>query len=362
MTGALRLPRPAALDVASLADTARSIARVQAPGGRIAWFRGGVADPWNHVEAAMGLDVAGLPRRAEAAYDWLRRTQNADGSWYRGYRGNRPSDTARESNYSAYPAVGVWHHYLLTGDLAFLARMWPMVDRALTFVLGLRAPSGVIWWARATDGTPDEHALLTGCASIYHALRCGLAIAGEVGEWRPEWEGAAVKLGHLVAAHPEEFADRARFSMDWYYPVLTGALTGASALRRIDAEWDRFVVTGLGARCIVDEPWVTGGETAELVLALCAAGDRDRAAALLADVQHLRAPDGSYWTGYVYPDETFWPVEQTTWTAGAMLLAAAMVTGEPATREIFGGRALPARGTGSALVCDRPAGCPHQDA
>ena len=34
--------------------------------------------------------------------------------------------------------------------------------------------------------------------------------------------------------------------MEWYYPVLGGALRGAAARARIDARWDEFVVPGLG--------------------------------------------------------------------------------------------------------------------
>ncbi|MCI0690082.1 MAG: hypothetical protein L0Y54_23025, partial [Sporichthyaceae bacterium] len=84
-----------------------------------------------------------------------------------------------------------------------------------------------------------------------------------------------------------------------------------------------------GVRCVSDRPWVTGAETCELVLALCALGERGLAAELFAAVQHLRHDDGSYWTGYVYPDDARWPQERTTWTAGAMLLAAAALAGEP---------------------------------
>ena len=36
---------------------------------------------------------------------------------------------------------------------------------------------------------------------------------------------------------------------------------------------------------------------------------------------HLRDPDGSYWTGYVFADDARWPVERSTWTAAAVLLA-----------------------------------------
>jgi hypothetical protein len=110
--------------------------------------------------------------------------------------------------------------------------------------------------------------------------------------------------------------------MDWYYPVLAGAVTGSQARDRLAADWDRFVVPGLGARCVADQPWVTGAETCELALALAAAGQPDAAVEQLAAMQHLRHGDGSYWTGLVFADGVRWPVERTTWTAAAVVLAA----------------------------------------
>ena len=44
------------------------------------------------------------------------------------------TDAAAESNQTAYVAVGTWHEYLLTGDRAFLATMWPVVRRAIGFI------------------------------------------------------------------------------------------------------------------------------------------------------------------------------------------------------------------------------------
>jgi hypothetical protein len=346
------VPRPV-LTGAEISRTADSIAAVQLDSGQIPAVAGGVADAWNHVEAAMALDVAGRHGRAEAAYEWLRDSQNPDGSWYRGYRGAEVADAACESNFSAYPAVGIWHHYHATDDDAFLDRMWPTLTRAMDFVLGLRAPDGRIRWARDAGGRPATEALLTGCASIQQSLRCALAAAELRREPQPHWELAAVTLGHLVARHPDRFAPRERYSMDWYYPVLGGALRGGAARRRLAGDWDRFVVPGLGVRCVSDHPWVTGAESAELVLALAATGDVDRGADLLADLAHLRCPDGSYWTGYVYPDDAMWPEERTTWTAGAVLLADAMLAGDRATRAVFGGAALPAGA--AAWVCDDPA-------
>ena len=133
--------------------------------------------------------------------------------------------------------------------------------------------------------------------------------------------------------------------MDWYYPVLGGALTGEAARDRLAADWDRFVVPGLGARCVDDHPWVTGAETCELALALAAAGQPDAALEQVAAMQHLRHDDGSYWTGYVYPDDARWPVERTTWTAAAVVVAADALSGATAASGLFTDpAALPAAG------------------
>ena len=266
----------------------------------------------------------------------------------------------KESNFTAYLAVGLLHHIRTTGDDAFLDRMWPSVVAAVDFVLGLQMPGGEIRWARDPCGTAANEALLTGCASMFHSLRCALALARQRGEPQPDWELAATTLGHAVVAHPERFSPRDRYSMDWYYPILGGVLRGARALDRLAAGWDTFVVPGLGLRCVNDHPWVTGAETCELVLALCALGEHARAGELFASMQHLRHEDGSYWTGYVYPDDARWPHERTTWTAGAVLLASAALAGQPATVEVFGGADLPVGPNEIMTACEalRDATCP----
>lgn len=326
--------------------TVEGIRAVQRPDGAIPWFRGHHLDPWDHVEAAMALDAAGQHTAAADAYAWLAAHQNDDGSWYAAYQdgddGQRPCETHRETNFCAYPAVGIWHHYLATGDDTFLDVMWPVVHAAIEYVLTLRRPGGQIGWKREADGTPVHDALLTGCSSVYHALRCALAIAAEREEPQPEWELAAGALGHAIRAHPERFLDKSRYSMDWYYPVLGGALTGAEAKSRIEEGWDTFVVPGLGVRCVVPNPWVTGGESCELALALWVMGESGRALDVLKSLQHLREPGGMYWTGYVFEGEkAFWPPELTTWTAASLLLAVAALGGDEATTAVFGGERLP---------------------
>jgi hypothetical protein len=113
---------PGVLSADDIRTTVASIAAEQEATGAIPWYTGGQLDPWDHVEAAMALDVGGETERAEAAYDWLRRTQRADGSWASRYEKGVVADATAETNHAAYLAVGCWHHFLCTGDEAFLAR------------------------------------------------------------------------------------------------------------------------------------------------------------------------------------------------------------------------------------------------
>ena len=172
----------------------------------------------------------------------------------------------------------------------------------------------------------------SGCASIHQGLRCGVLLGEHLGDPQPDWELAADQLGHVLAAHPEAFADKSRFSMDWYYPMLARAVEGEAAALRLGERWDEFVVPNRGARCVVDRPWVTSGETAELVLTLHVMGRATEANLLLGWIDHLRADDGAYWIGATHPDGTVWPQQKPTWGSGSVVLAADVLTGGVSAR------------------------------
>ena len=93
---------------------------------------------------------------------------------------------------------------------------------------------------------------------------------------------------------------------------------------------------GLGVRCVSDEPWVTASETAECAIAFATIGDTDTAADLLRWTRNHRRPDGSYWTGIVYPDRLNFPFdEHTSYTAAAVILAADAIAGSGPAARIF---------------------------
>jgi hypothetical protein len=326
-----RHPVPEVAGVISAAEVRASVDAIadwQLPNGMIPWFPGGHADPWNHVEAAMALAVGGRRPEAERAFAWLAGMQRPDGAWHQYYLADGVEQDKLDANTIAYVAAGVWHHWLLFNDSAFLEEMWPVVDRAIEWVLDLQTPRGEIIWARHADGTPWSFALLTGSSSICHSLRCAIALAEHLGHERPDWELAAARLARVVAAHcrgdlPDAFAPKHRWAMDWYYPVLAGVLRQDEGRSRLDERRSTFLVDGLGVRCVSDRPWVTAAETCECLFAHLSVGDHDAATELFTWAQQLRADDGHYWTGVVFPEMVNFPGgEKSTYTGASIVLAA----------------------------------------
>lgn len=320
-----------------VAATAASIAEWQLPNGMIPWFPGGHADAWNHVEAAMALDIGGFRADAERAYDWLVGLQRKDGAWHQYYLADDVVEQDKlDANVIAYIATGVYHHFLRHKDTGFVESLWPTVEAAIDFVLDLQTPRGEILWARHADGSPWTFALLTGSSSISHSLRCAIGLAQQVGRERPDWERSAAALAHVVRSVPDAFAPKHRWAMDWYYPVLAGCVTGAAARAHLDARYATFAAEDKGIRCVSDRPWITTAETCECAIAYLAAGDVDRARALFAHAQSQRLDDGRYWTGVVHPQLVHFPAEETsTYSAAAVVLAADALGGTTPASSLF---------------------------
>ena len=309
-----------AVDIELLAGL---LAKMQKASGEIPWSEGGKTDPWDHIEAAMGLCIGGYVDEARRAYEWLADIQLEDGAWYASYIDGKPLDRTRDTNVSTYIAVGVYHYYLITRDLTFVHRMWNTVAAAMEFAIRLQAPTGEIYWAKSPEMEVDPMALLTGSSSIYMSLKCALAISRLLGHDRPSWEIAKAKLGDALRDGYHLFnITKSRYSMDWFYPVLSGAVTGAAARKRIDQHWKKFAVEGMGIRCVSDRPWVTIAETSELVLALTAMGNHKLAHIVYNWISERKFEDGSFWCGFTFPDMVIWPEDKISWTNGVVIMAA----------------------------------------
>jgi len=340
-------------------DGARDrIIELQRDNGAIPWYDGGIVDPWNHTEAAMGLTVIGEIERARRAFRYLQETQLKDGSWW-GQLGSAvpfneeaqyvggdegAGKPIRDTNFVAYIATGAWHHFLITRDHQWLKAIWPNVEAAMQWVVSHQSSHGDIRWAANDPHTPNDDALITGSSSIYKSLECAIHIANELRVSSHDWSHARLKLGEALRDKPHRFdrtwESKERFSMDWYYPVLTGVITGEAARRRLASKWHLFVAEGKGCRCVSDQPWVTIAESSELTMALLVAGQRREAEKLLAWQHQWRDDKGAYWMGYQFVENLAWPSEKPAWTAAAVILATDAVTGTTPASRLFAERTL----------------------
>jgi len=303
------------------------ILKVQNQDGSIPWEENKKLDPWDHIEAAMGLSVAGKKEEAERAFLWLKANQLSDGSWYSEYLMSSPVTKRKETNFSAYIATGLWHYYLIFEDKNFLKFMLPTITKSVNFVTSMQTEQGDIYWASEEDKEILDDSLITGSSSIYKSLECASAIFNLLGESSLQVDISKKNLKNSILNNPERYdrnwESKSRYSMDWYYPILCGIYDDKKSIKDIETKWSKFIVDDMGCKCVEEEPWVTVAESSELVLALVKIGLREEALKIFNSLHQWRdTQDGLYWTGYVYKDKKFWPVEKPTWTAGAVLLAA----------------------------------------
>ena len=310
-------------DTLNIDSVVSFILTLQRKTGDIPWHINGKTDPWDLVETIMGLNIGKRFDASYRAFEWLRNIQNPDGSWYSSYINGTPGDRTCETHMAAYISVGLFHTWLMNKDTAFLGYFWPTMEKGINYAISLQTKDGEIYWARSPEGRVDPMALLTGASSIFMSLKCALAIAGILGKRRASWETAFAKLGKSIKENIHTYnVSKSRFSMYWFYPILSGALTGEKAISRIEKLWDKYVIEGQGVKCVSDQPWVTIAETSELVLALNGMGCAEKARIVFSWIQDRIYEDKTFWCGYTYPDMVIWPEERISWTNAVVLMAA----------------------------------------
>ncbi|MGD2065474.1 MAG: hypothetical protein PVI95_03400 [Dehalococcoidia bacterium] len=304
----------------------------QLPSGAIPWYQGGITDPWDHVECGMALDFSGRSGEAGSGYKWMHDTQNPDGSWYFSYLNDKAQDLTKDTNFSTYLATGLWFHYFVTRDLAFLRYMWPVVEKGINFALSLQQPGGDIYWGLSENNEVWPGAILTASSSTWRSIKYGIRIAKILGVDKPDWMEACQRLARAIKEQPELFdrlgEDKSGHAMTWYYPVLVGLSKGKQAEERLSRGWQDFIIDGWGCKCFTDRQSVCVAETFELVLTLARMGAGDKAKMVLDWVLQFRDRDG------VFYREVYWPQreirrselepqahEKNTWTSAAAILA-----------------------------------------
>ena len=303
------------------------IKSIQYKSGAIPSNEDGTHDPWDHIESIMGLNIYKDIEASKSAFNWLTHHQNSDGSWYAKYYKTDAIEKNKPTHFSPYIAVAALHFFRIFKDINFLQSIWSSIELAVNFSVELQQDNGTIPWSINNNSQIENDYLLTGCSSILKSIECGIALSKILNETEniEKWKKAHLLLSNAIQDPDGKFdliKDRKRFSMDWYYPILSGCLKQDEKSYYINKIFKDFYLDGIGIKCVIEEPWVTVAETSEFILALMCAGYDHEAKRLLFDVLNISDEEGIPFMGWQYEQNIFWPEEKPSWTAAALMLSA----------------------------------------
>ena len=283
-------------------------------------------DPWDHIEAIMGLNFLKDKESSDLAFKWLKNNQNKDGSWYAKYSNNDPIELNKPTHFGPYISVAALHYFKIFSDKDKLFELWETIKSAIDFSIDLQNSNGTIPWSIDKNNEIENDFLLTGSSSILKSLECAIAISKILDlDSNEKWTKAYESLAYAVR-NPEglfdKTTDRSRFSMDSYYPIISGVLLDYEKEKYIKKIFKDFYVEGIGVKCVVDEPWVTVAETSEFIISLVISNELEEAKKILVEVMNISDSNDIPYMGWQYVENIFWPEEKPSWTAAALILAA----------------------------------------
>ena len=283
-------------------------------------------DPWDHIEAIMGLNFLRDKESSDLALKWLKNNQNKDGSWYAKYSNNDPIELNKPTHFGPYISVAALHYFKIFSDKDKLFELWETIKSAIDFSIDLQNSNGTIPWSIDKNNEIENDFLLTGSSSILKSLECAIAISKILDlDSNEKWTKAYESLAYAVR-NPEGLfdkkTDRSRFSMDSYYPIISGVLLDYEKEKYIKKIFKDFYVEGIGVKCVVDEPWVTVAETSEFIISLVISNELEEAKKILVEVMNISDSNDIPYMGWQYVENIFWPEEKPSWTAAALILAA----------------------------------------
>ena len=334
---------PGLVSATDLHATVDGIAEWQLPSGMIPWFPGGHADPWNHVEAAMALDLGGRRREADRAYEWLVDLQRADGSWHQYYVAGDDGRTQVEQDKLDANVVRLRRRRRLA---PLAAHRRPRLRRDA--VAGRRA--GHRLRARPPDparrdplGPPRRRHPV----DLRPAHRLVVDLPQPALRHRPRRAARprAPRLGALRRPAGPRDPRRAR-RLRPQAPLGHGLVLPGARRRRARRRRPRPASTSAATRssstaaaCAAcptarGSPWP---RPASAPWPTSPSATASTAETLFGWAQQFRHDDdGRYWTGTVFPDEARFPGgERSTYTAASVVLAADALAGSTPASALF---------------------------
>ncbi len=287
----------------------------------------GSFDPWDFIESITAINFIGDMEKSEKAFLWLKSNQNKDGSWYAKYSNDGSVlEKNKPTHFSPYISIGLLHYYKIFSNKEFLKILWPTLEKAINFSLSFQIKNGTIPWSIDHSGNIERDYLLTGSSSILKGIDCAIAIGKILGyKNQDKWINSYKLLSKAIRKPFGLFdlqKDRSNFSMDSYYPVLSGCLSSNEIEKHIKNTLDNFYDEGLGIRCVQEEPWITVAETNEFIIALVMAKNKKLAKKIFTESLRISDEKNIPYMGWQHSENIFWPDERPTWTSAAVLLAA----------------------------------------
>ena len=321
-------------------NIAKFIKSIQLESGAIPSNDDGSHDPWDHIESIMGLNFANEYESSKLAFNWLIKNQNQDGSWFSKYMDDIPIEKNKPTHFAPYISVAALHFYKIFSDKEYLEYLWPSIESAINFSIKLQIQNGTIPWSVDKNQKIEEDFLLTGSSSILKSIECGIAISKIIKSTKnlEDWNHSYELLSKAIKNPYGKFdllKDRKRFSMDWYYPILSGCLNDNQKFFYVDKVFKDFYIKEMGIKCVIEEPWVTVAETCEFIICLMISGREEDAKKLLKDVINISDINGVPYMGWQYEENIFWPLERPSWTSAALIIAADSVMGLSKGKDLF---------------------------
>lgn len=328
------------LEIELFQNLGKYIKDIQHESGAIPSDDKGFHDPWDHIESIMGLNFSKELEASKRAFLWLLKNQNLDGSWFAKYKNEIPVEKNKPTHFGPYISVAALHFYKIFHDKKFLEKLWPSIKLAINFSLNLQTYNGTIPWSIDKNGELENDFLLTGSCSILKSIDCGLAISkildkkNDVESWTKSYELLSNAIKN-PAGKFDLIENRKRFSMDSYYPILSGCLDKEEIKFYLDKTFSNFYVDKIGIKCVIEEPWVTVAETSEFIISLMISGNPDKSLELLIDVLNICDENKIPYMGWQYKEDIFWPNEKPSWTSAALIIAADSVLNFSCASDLF---------------------------
>mgnify|MGYP000013064522 FL=1 len=276
--------------------------------GSIQWDEKGKCDPWDHCECLIALAIYEEWEAYDKGVEWFFKNLNDDGLIYSEYQNCKPSKFYFESHHAPYIIFPLKQASLLHKRKSKEFKEFEFkIDKIFNALNSFKDNDGYFYWAKNEKGYSDNSLITATMSNIMSEklYKNNNSVNLDLSLWDQKFD--------------RDGEDRSRFSMDFYYPYMAGVKKNQQVFKK---NLEDFYVSGLGVKCVKEEPWITVAESSECLLAAIICGEHRVAKDIFKDILKYQNPDGIFPTGYQYELDILWPEENSTWSNAAIIIGA----------------------------------------